>query len=109
MIDVPDIPEKDFQKRITDLCDWLGLRWYHSNDSRRDNAGFPDLVIVGPGGVVFAELKSRTGRVSAAQEHWNLALLMAGQEAFIWRPEDWATIEAKLKSISVRHNGPRRR
>lgn len=50
--------EADFQRRVTDYCDHLGLKWHHETDSRRSKAGFPDLVIVGPGGVVFLELKA---------------------------------------------------
>lgn len=100
----PSIPEKDFQKRVTDLCDWYGLLWYHPNDSRRDNAGFPDLVIVGPGGAVFAELKTETGRVSTAQAKWHKALLLSGCDSHIWRPGDWEQIVSKLKYLSVGHN-----
>ena len=49
--------EAQWQSRVTDYCDLRRLRWFHSGDSRRDScAGFPDLVIVGPGGVVFLEL-----------------------------------------------------
>lgn len=98
------LSEREFQKRVTDLCDWLNLRWYHSHDSRRDPAGFPDLVIVGPGGVVFAELKSAKGRIRAEQTQWQADLVRAGAEAHIWRPDDWPEIQRRLKAISVRHN-----
>lgn len=99
-----NLSEREFQKRVTDLCDWLGLRWYHSHDSRRDPAGFPDLVIVGPGGVVFAELKSQKGRVRPEQFAWKDDLDRAGANAYIWRPDDWSQIQRTLKSLALRHN-----
>ena len=39
--------EGDLQQRITDLCDWLHLKWHHETDSRRTRKGWPDLVIDG--------------------------------------------------------------
>jgi hypothetical protein len=40
-------------------------------------------------GVWFFELKSDTGRVSAAQEEWLLALFVAGASCEVLRPRDW--------------------
>lgn len=92
--------EADYQKRITDLCDWLGLRWFHSGDSRRDScAGYPDLTIVGPGGLIFAELKTERGRVTDDQFDW-LGALSAHQPALVWRPSDWPLVEATLKELA---------
>jgi hypothetical protein len=50
-----------------------------------DGAGFPDLVLVRER-VIFAELKSDTGRTSAAQQDWLFALSHAGAECHIWYP-----------------------
>lgn len=101
--------EADLQKRITDLCDWLGLVWHHETDSRRSKAGFPDLVIVGRG-VVFAELKSASGRLSLEQQGWLSSLRRAGAEVHMWRPEDWPAIEKRLRALApltvVRGGGP---
>jgi VRR-NUC domain-containing protein len=38
--------------------------------------------------VVWVELKTETGKVSAAQREWLDALKAAGAEAYIWRPSD---------------------
>lgn len=81
--------EADFQRRITDTCDLMGLIWHHETDSRRSNAGFPDLVIAGPGGVLFAELKSEKGRITSHQNFWLYRLREAGSMAVIWRPSHW--------------------
>lgn len=93
--------EAEFQKRITDLCDWLKLKWHHETDSRRSKAGFPDLVIVGPGGLLFAELKTQRGRVSKEQQAWLSALLDVGVRAYVWRPSDWPRIVQELKEIAA--------
>lgn len=92
--------EAPFQEKIENFCDWLRLLNYHVYDSRRDKAGFPDLVIVGPGGTIFAELKSTTGKVSAAQQEWHTRLNESGATAYVWRPEDWDDIERILKALA---------
>lgn len=92
--------ETQWQARITDLCDWYRMKWYHVNDSRKDKSGFPDLVIVGKHGVVFAELKSDTGKVSMAQREFLDALHVAGAEVYIWRPEDWPQVQRVLKRLA---------
>ncbi len=90
--------EAQLQQRITDLADWLGIRWHHETDSRRSKAGFPDLVLVG-NTVVFVELKAQRGRLRPEQEAWLDALTRAGVEAHVWRPEDWPAIHARLREL----------
>lgn len=93
--------EADFQRRITDLCDWLGLRYWHDNDSRRNKAGFPDLVIVG-NGVVFLELKAERGRVRPEQQEWHDDLKRAAAEVYIARPSDWPFVKDRLYKLAGR-------
>lgn len=94
---------------VTDECDRLGLLWHHPPDSRRERAGWPDLVIVGQRGVIFAELKSTDGRVTQAQRHVGRQLLGWGHSWYEWRPADWrnASIKARLYLLS-RPPGPRK-
>jgi hypothetical protein len=90
--------EEAFLQRVIDLARGLGYRHYHPRDSRKSVAGWPDLVLVRPGrGVLFAELKTDTGRLTAAQEEWLECLRDAGQEAHVWRPGDMAEIEHVLR------------
>jgi hypothetical protein len=66
-------------------------RWevYHTHDSRHSPAGFPDLVLVRPPRVIFAELKTATGRVTADQWRWrDLLDGCPGVECYLWRPYD---------------------
>lgn len=97
----PGLTERVFQTRVVELCRWHRLRVFHSGDSRRDLcAGFPDLVIVGPGGVLFVELKTDTGRVRPEQTTWLQALRAAGATAILWRPSDWPAIQSALRSLA---------
>lgn len=94
--------EAQLQQRITDYCDLLRLRWHHETDSRRSKAGYPDLSICGPGGFLFAEIKTDAGRLRPEQTAWLDDLERAGIEAHCWRPMDWPHIEATLRRLADR-------
>lgn len=99
----PHLSEKVFQIRVIETCRWLRLRVFHSGDSRRDLcAGFPDLVIVGPTGAAFIELKTETGKVRPEQTAWITALKASGQRAEVWRPRDWHHIQRTLHDLADR-------
>jgi hypothetical protein len=82
------VSEADFQSQVLDH--------FHVHDSRRSPHGFPDLVLCRPPELVFAELKSATGRLTAEQSAWLELLRACGQRVFCWRPADWAEITATL-------------
>jgi hypothetical protein len=81
--------EKDLQQLIVDTARAMGLLVYHTHDSRRSQRGFPDLVIVGAQGVLYLELKTKTGKVTPEQRHWLLSLRAAGCTAHVIRPRHW--------------------
>ena len=62
--------------------------------------GWPDLVLAKPGRLIFAELKSDTGKASPEQDDVLGALTVAGAEAYIWRPKDIDLIVEILRSAS---------
>lgn len=95
--------ERQLQDAIRDLCRRLGLLCYHTHDSRRSEAGFPDLVIVGRR-VLLRELKTDVGRASKPQLSWLLALEAAGADAKVWRPADLhnGAIVAELQALRTR-------
>lgn len=96
LIDGPGGPsEKEWQWRVRNFAESRGWRCYHTWLSVRSDIGFPDLVLV-RGAVIFAELKTERGKVTAAQQEWLDALRAAGQEAFVWRPRDWPLIQERL-------------
>ena len=97
-IDFPS--EAAFQSTVIDLAKRLGLLVYHPRNSRRDEPGFPDLVIVGTRGHLFRELKTEKGRIRPEQDQWLGRLARSGADAGIWRPSDWPHhIHAELKEI----------
>lgn len=73
-------------------CRQLGLLVYHTHRSDRSEPGFPDLVILGAGGLLYRELKKEAGKVTSAQDEWLTALVRnAGADAGVWRPSDYVT------------------
>ena len=80
--------EAELLSSVRKVAKDLGLRAYHTHDSRRSEPGFPDLVIVGPEGILYRELKTQKGRVRPEQTAWITDLIRAGQNAGLWRPMD---------------------
>ena len=89
MIDLAE-SEKAFQQRVIDLAKACGWLCFHPFDSRKSEAGYPDLTMCRKGeSPVFAELKSERGRLSKAQAAWINQLRGAGARVYIWRPSTW--------------------
>lgn len=95
----PFANEKAFQAATIELARAFRWRHFHPHDSRRSVAGWPDLVLVRDGALMFRELKTERGRLTADQRDWLSALQVAGQDVGVWRPADWlnGTIEAELR------------
>ena len=69
------------------IADLPSLRAFHAHDSRRSaGEGFPDWCIAGPRGVMFRELKTERGRLSAKQKEWLAVLDAANADVDVWRP-----------------------
>lgn len=83
--------EKQFQAEVIKEAKRRGWRCFHVHDSRKSEAGWPDLVLVRDR-VVFAELKSEGGRLTADQKTWVELLGGAGAEVYVWRPSSWPEI-----------------
>lgn len=93
------VSEKDWQLQVIELAELYGWRVYHTFDSRRSNPGWPDLVLCRPtsGELLYVELKTDKGRLSAAQRAWLDALAACGQETHVWRPRDFDAVHDRLK------------
>lgn len=92
------VPEKEFQRQVVDLAELRRWLVWHDNDSRRNAAGLPDLLLLRPPRLVFVELKAARGRISPQQKSWLESLGQCpGIETFVWRPEDWPEIERILR------------
>lgn len=90
----PSIPEADFLAAVTELAGLCGWLVYHTYDSRRSQAGFPDLVLARADRLIFAELKTAKGTLRDAQTLWlntlgSLATTQPDVEVYLWRPKDW--------------------
>ena len=87
------ISEKGFMETITDLAEHKGWFHYHTHDSRRSTAGFPDLVLIKPPHVLFLEVKRENGKLSVAQADV-LSMLWGCNDvqAAVVRPSDWDQI-----------------
>ncbi len=91
--------EVDFQQQIIECAEACGWWVFHDTDSRRNRAGFPDLMLVRGATLIFLELKRAKGRTRPEQEaviarlkHVRLV------QADIVRPHNWPDIESALKS-----------
>lgn len=97
---VPDTPgwsEAEFQSEVIEkLLKPNKWRWYHTHNSRRSVAGYPDLTCVRER-VVFIELKTEEGVESADQLNWIDDLKRAGAEVYVFRPSQWWEIAEILK------------
>jgi Holliday junction resolvase len=83
--------EAAFQAQVMTVLRLNGWLVAHVRDARaQDATGLPDVVAVHPQrGVLFAELKSATGRLRPDQERWIVALSrQAGVKVRVWRPDD---------------------
>jgi hypothetical protein len=106
----PPMTEKQLQAAVVELAGWCGYLVYHPWLSIRSAGGFPDLTLVrridhGPPRLIFVELKSERGLVSARQKQWAAALLAAGAEVYTWKPVHWldGTIERILSGPGSRY------
>ena len=97
------ITEKRWQADVIAAATMFGWACYHTFDSRRSAAGFPDLVLCRPPRLIFAELKTERGRVGPRQQEWiDLLIACPGVEVFTWRPSDHAAMLRTLAPTGIR-------
>jgi hypothetical protein len=97
--------EAQLLANVRELAGVLGWLTYHTHRSDRSEAGFPDLVLVRRGRVIFAELKDATRKVTGDQQLWLDRLgdvehvAAAAVTVHVWRPADWLSglIERELR------------
>jgi hypothetical protein len=97
VVEAVAIEEAEFQAQIVDLARLCGWRIHHTRAARTNRGwrtpitgdpGFPDLVLCRGRRIVFAELKSATGRLSKDQQRWLVSLRACGIDVKVWRPCD---------------------
>ena len=83
------LSERAFMDSLIAYARACGWRVYHDQDSRRNEPGFPDLVMTNGRSVYCVELKARKGRVSKAQQAWLDDLgSSTTHHVRVWRPSD---------------------
>lgn len=107
------VSEADLQTQVIDLAHLNGWLVAHFRPARTkdgwrtpvaaDGKGFPDLVLARSGRVLFAELKSDSGRLSVEQQRWLNELRGATpsqrgtHSVHVWRPKDFDQIVRVLR------------
>ena len=96
--------ERELQDAIIETAKLLGWRIMHTRPARTQigwrtpiegHAGFPDLVLLRPPRLIFAELKSKKGRLTQDQALWLNGFRASGPaiETYEWKPKHWESGE----------------
>jgi hypothetical protein len=103
------LTENDWKRRVTDTAKLFNWRWAHFRPARtakgwrtavEGHKGFPDLVLVRPPRVIFAELKVNT-RPTFEQAQWLDDLSeVSGVEVYLWTPDNWNHVFTTLAKDS---------
>jgi len=92
-----DTSEKAFERQIKELAHVFHWKYYHTWTSIHSPRGFLDVVMTRRERLIFAELKSDRGKLTAFQEQWVDALKKTGAEVYVWRPGDFSHIVEILR------------
>ena len=99
--------EKEWLGTVIALASLKGWLVHHCRPARtkdgkwataiQGDPGFPDLVLVRPGRVIFAELKVKGRRLTQAQMRWHIALTECPRvERYTWEPRHWEDVKRLL-------------
>ena len=101
------LTEAQFQRQITEYAEMCGWSWAHFRPAETSKgwrtpvsgplgAGFPDLVLVRDGRLMFMEVKRAGGQATPAQNQV-MRVLAEAAEVYIVQPKDWDFIESELR------------
>lgn len=93
------LTEKQFEAQLVELAEFCGWEHYHPWLSIHSPTGWPDEAFLKPPELVFVEVKSEKGKLTAAQEHFIGLLRACGQRVYVWRPSD---IDTAIEVLSGR-------
>ena len=100
-----DASEKIFMDRVMQIAKMNGWMIHHPTPHqvrpgvwRSDGAGFPDLMLVSTTGrgIIWAELKTETGKLSPLQRMWGQSIKANGGEYYVWRSNQLELIAERL-------------
>ena len=99
------VPEKLFQEQVIQLANTCGWDCHHIRPAKYGATwktdglpGMPDLILIGQRGqgIIWAELKTNTGKLTTIQEARISQLLSNGEEVHVWRPRDLDKVAERL-------------
>ena len=100
-----DASEKLFQDQVIQIANTCGWDAHHIRPAKYGATwktdglpGMPDLILIGQRGqgIMWAELKTDTGKLTQIQEARITQLLKNGEEVHVWRPRDIDKISERL-------------
>lgn len=90
--------EAEWQAKVVEpILRMYNWTFYHTHDSRRSEAGFPDLVAMRRTRLLVAELKIGKRQPTPAQQKWLDMFTIVGAEVYVWSPGDENRIVQVLK------------
>lgn len=106
--DIRLVKEREWQNLVIQLATARGWKHYHPPDNKPVNgrvqkivAGFPDLVMIRQGRLIFAELKREKGVISPEQVEWITQIRACGIECYVWRPSQVAEVINVLNNRKI--------
>jgi hypothetical protein len=100
------VSEKEFQRQVIDIAQWHQWAVDHTPPMRSAKGavftggliGKADLVLYSMlgKGIIYAELKSQTGRIMPSQQMFRDLVTKNGAEYYLWRPSDMHEILERL-------------
>lgn len=105
---MPEANEALFLDQVCTIARLQGWLVFHPTPHRvgsaawrTDGKGFPDIVLAHhQRGVIFAELKTNSGKLSASQIDWRHSIAPHA-EWYLWRPQH---LEAIAKRLGPNYN-----
>jgi len=100
-----DASEKLFMDKVMQIAKMNSWMIHHPTPHqvrpgvfRSDGAGVPDLMLVSTTGrgIIWAELKTETGKLSPLQRMWGQSIKANGGEYYVWRPNQIELIAERL-------------
>ena len=88
--------EAELQANVIGCAEALGYTVIHIRDSRRQQVeGLPDLLMIHPPRLLWAELKREKAKLTGIQLFFKALLVCSGEEYWLWRPSDWLSGEVE--------------
>ena len=94
-----DLSERELREQVRDMCGLFGWKFHFTWLAIHSPKGFPDLVLRKPPRIIYAEIKTEKGKLTPAQEEWQVDLKACGQETYVWRPSQFTEIISILRGL----------